>query len=200
MTDTTITFDDIVNLGKKRVDDVTAVPVESLGGSIKLRQISGAQQDAAVAMGHAAPGGFDAHVVAREQIKASMVEPVLPPDELNDDGTIKRSEANEILDNLPVKAFGEIQSLVQANSGLLPGVGVEQLVAMFRGAGGPGDADGPGANGDHGADALVGERLGGDDADSDDGVAGEVPLDRPGAEAGSEAAGEDRGAAEAVNA
>jgi hypothetical protein len=186
MTDTTapITFADIVNLGKKRVDTKTTVEVPELGGSVVLRQMSGAEQDAAVAKGHAADGGFDSHIVAREQIKASLVEPALPAD-----------EADEIIDNLPVQAFGQLQALVQANSGLL-GVGVEQMVAMFRSAAGAGAADGDGAHVDHAGDALVGVGLGSDDTDAGIEVAGVLPSDAEDAAAGSEAAGEDREPAE----
>lgn len=183
MTDTapTITFHDIVSLGKKRVDDTTTVEVPALGGSVVLRQISGAEQDAAVAAGQVG-GEFDSHIVARAQIKASLVEPALPPD-----------EADEILDNLPVQAFGQLQAIVQANSGLL-GVGVEQMVAMFRSAAGASDPHGPGTHGDHGSDALVGDGLAGNDASADDEVASVLPVEAARAGEGSEAAGEDRGA------
>lgn len=182
MTDTTpaITFDDIVNLGKKRVDETTTVDVPALGGSVVLRQLSGADQDAAVAAGHAAQGGFDAHVVAREQIKSSLVEPALPADEFDAEGRLVRSEANEILDNLPVKAFGELQALVQANSGLL-GVRIEDMVAMFRNAAGASGADGDRADDDHGDDGVVGSGLAGDDASGGGPVEGVLPVEDEGA-------------------
>lgn len=193
-TEKKITFEDIVNIGKRRVDDTTTVPVTALGGSVVLRQISGAEQDAAVAAGHAAEGGFDQHAVARAQIKASLVEPALPPDEFNPDGTLKRSEANEIIDNLPVGAFGELQSLVQANSGLYPGVGVEQMVAMFRGADQSRSADGDGSAGDSGSSGDEPEGVGHADAGADEEPAGVLPGDEPDAGDGSEAAGEAAGA------
>lgn len=183
MTETTITFDEIVNIGKRRVDDTAVVEVPALGGSVKLRQISGAEQDAAVAAGHAGDGEFDAHIVAREQIKASLVEPALPP-----------GEADAIIDNLPVKAFGQLQTLVQAHSGLL-GVGVEQMVAMFRGERDAADQDAIGGAGDHAGDADVAEGVGSDDAGADDGTAGVFPSDEPDAGGRGEAAGEDREAA-----
>lgn len=179
--DTKLTFADIVSIGKKRVDDVTTVEVPALGGSVVLRQISGAEQDAAVALGSAG-GGFDQHIVAREQIKASLVEPALPPD-----------EADAILDNLPVGAFGQLQALVQANSGLLA-VGVEQMAAMFHRAAGAGSADADGGALDHAGDADVTEGVGDADAAAGDGDAGLLPGDEQDAGAGVEAPGEGAGA------
>ena len=180
MTDTkTISFNDIVSIGKKRVDDVATVEVPALGGSVKLRQISGAEHDAAVAVGHAGDGEFDAHAVVREQIKASMVEPLLPPD-----------EADTILDNLPIQAFGQLQTLVQAHSGLLPGMGVEQMVAMFRGADDASGTDGDGGAGDPGQAGDVAAGVGSTDTGADDEATGVLPGDEPDAGDGSEAAGE----------
>lgn len=187
MTDTIapITFHDIVNLGKKRVDDTTTVEVPALGGSVVLRQISGAEQDAAVAAGNI-DGAFDGHVVAREQIKASLVDPALP-----------EGEADAILDNLPVQAFGQLQTIVQANSGLL-GVGVEQMVAVFRSAAGAGGADAPGGAVDHAGDVDVAAGMGEADTDADDGDAGVLPSDATDGGDGGEAAGEAAGVAAEV--
>lgn len=173
-----VSFHDIINLGKKRVDDVTTVEIPALGGSVKLRQISGAQQDAAVAAGTNGDE-FDAHIVAREQIKYSLVEPALPPD-----------EADEILDNLPISAFGQLQTVVQANSGLLS-VGVEQMVAMFRRADRAEREDGDGGASDSGSAGDVAEGVGDADAISDDETAGVLPGDEPDAGDGAEAAGAD---------
>lgn len=171
-----ITFADITRIGQRRVDETRIVEIPSLGGTVKLRQLSGADQDAAVTAGHAS-GTFDAHAVAREQIKRSMVEPALP-----------EAEADEILDNLPVRAFGELQSVVQANSGLLPGQGVEDLVKSFRIA-----AIASGADADGGADAhdaADDDGVGSTDTVAADGVEGAAPLAGDGAGPGGEAAGE----------
>lgn len=122
MTDATpkpVTFEDITRLGQKRVDDTRVFEIPALGGTVKLRQLSGADQDAAVALAQAT-GTFDAHALYREQIKRSMVEPQLP-----------EADADTILDNLPIQAFGQLQAVVQANSGL-NGLGVEELVRSFR--------------------------------------------------------------------
>lgn len=161
MTDQTnakpVTFEQITKLGQKRVNDTRLVDVPALGGTVKLRQLSGADQDAAIALGQAGDT-FDAHIVAREQIKRSLVEPALP-----------EAEADALLDNLPVKAFGELQALVQANSGLL-GIGVEELVRTFRLA-----ADASGANeaGSNEPDAAADAAGVGDDVtDPSDGMAG----------------------------
>ena len=177
-----ITFDDIVNIGKKRVNDTITVEVPALGGSVKIRQISGAEQDAAVAKGHASADGFDQHAVVREQIKAALVEPELPED-----------EADEIIDGLPIQAFGQLQTIVQSHSGLMPGVTVEGVVAMFRSAAGADDEAGAGADGDTGSDALDGDGLGSADADAGDEVAGVLPVEGSGAADGSEAHGEAAG-------
>ncbi len=190
-----ITFDDIVNLGKKRVDELATHEVPALGGSVVLRQLSGAEQDRANAAGFRPDGTFDAHAVVLEQIKYSMVEPKLPPDELNADGTIKRSEANEILDGLPVGAFGQLQMIVQANSGL-NAIGVEEMVATFRRAADASGADGDGSAIDSGPALDEPEGVGDADADADDEAAGVLPGDEPDAGTGSEASGEDREAAE----
>jgi len=116
-----ITLDAISRIGQRRVNDTMLVELPELGGSVKLRQISGAEQDAAVALGQENPGQFT-HIVAREQIKASMVEPALPAD-----------EADAILDALPVQAFGQLHAAVLATSGLYE-MSVEELVSRFRDA------------------------------------------------------------------
>jgi len=180
MTDTkTITFDEIVSIGKKRVDDITTVEIPALGGSVKLRQISGAEQDAAVAVGYSDGGEFDSHAVAREQIKFSMVEPALPA-----------GEADQILDNLPIQAFGQLQAIVQANSGLLPGMGVEQMVATFRSADDASGKDGDGSAGDTGQAGNQSAGVGDADTGADDKAEGVLPGDESDAGDGSEAAGE----------
>lgn len=178
-----ITFDDIVNIGKRRVNDTITVEVPALGGSVKIRQISGAEQDAAVAIGYAAKDGFDQHAVAREQIKAALVEPALPED-----------EADEIIDGLPIQAFGQLQAIVQSHSGLMPGVTVEGVVAMFRSAAGASDEAGAGTDGDHGSDALDGDGLGSADTDAGDEVESVLPVEGAGAADGSEEGGEAAGA------
>ena len=118
---TPITIDTLAKLGQRRVSETREVEIPALGGTVVLRQISGAEQDAAVAAGNAG-GTFDQHVIAREQIKASLVEPALP-----------EGEADAILDDLSIQAFGQLQSAVQANSGLLPGIDVGELVRSFSG-------------------------------------------------------------------
>ena len=178
-----LSWHDLVDVGKKRVDELSTHEVPALGGSVTIRQISGAEQDAAVAAGRNGDS-FDEHAVAREQIKASLVDPALPPD-----------EADAILDNLPVKAFGQLQTIVQANSGLL-GIGVEQVVAMFRGADGPGSADADGSALDNAEPGDIAEGVGDADAGSDDGAEGVPSLDAQGAGEGSEATGEGAGAAQ----
>lgn len=159
MTDTTktITFDDIVNIGKKRVDDTKIVEVPALGGSVKLRQISGSEHDAAIALGSVGDS-FDQHAVARAQIIASLVEPELPAD-----------EAESIIDNLPVMAFGQLHQLVIAHSGL--GVrGVEELVKMFRDAANAANPIEDGSASDHGSAGNLTDRVGAVDADADNGA------------------------------
>lgn len=177
MTDTNpapITFEQITKLGQRRVDDTRIVEVPALGGTVKIRQLSGADQDAAVALGHAGDT-FDAHAVAREQIRRSLVEPALP-----------EAEADAIIDNLPVQAFGQLQSIVQANSGLL-GIGVEDLVATFRAAALAADEDANRSDLDD--DTADDDGVGSPpDADAADGVEGVPSVAAAGAGSGGEAA------------
>lgn len=180
MTDTTdkkyppITLDTIVGLGQKRVGETRVVEIPSLGGTVTLRQLSGADQDAAVALGHAGPS-YDAHAIAREQIKRSLVEPALP-----------EAEADDIIDNLPVQAFGELQAIVQANSGLLPGTGVEELVRSFRAADIARREDAAGGAVD--SDAADADGVGSNEPATADGDAGVSSVDDDGAPRSGEAA------------
>lgn len=183
-TNAPITLDTIMKLGQKRVNDTRVVEIPALGGSVTIRQLSGADQDAAVAAG-SADGSFDQHAVAREQIKRSLVEPELP-----------EAEADQIIDNLPVAAFGQLQAVVQANSGLMQ-FSVEELVKSFRAAANPVGPVGGGEVDHPGADALDAGGLGGDDATAGSEGEGLPSLDDDGAGAGSEEAVEDREAIEA---
>lgn len=189
MTDTAspapITIDTLAKLGQKRVNDTRVVEIPALGGTVVLRQLSGADQDAAVALGGAS-GAFDQHAVAREQIRRSLVEPALPDD-----------EAYAIIDNLPVQAFGQLQAAVQANSGLLPGVSVDALVRSFRDSADAGGSAGSGEVADPREDALDADGLGSDDADGDSEGEGVSSVDDDGARGSGEEAVADVEAGEA---
>lgn len=174
----TITFDDIVNIGKRRVNDTITVEAPALGGCVVIRQISGAEHDAAVALGGSG-ADFNQHAVARAQIIAALVEPALPED-----------EAEAIIDSLPVSAFGQLHSLVTAHCGINQ-LGVRELERMFRLAAGRGDSSGDRADGDHAGDALDGDGLGSTDTGADDEVEGVLPLAAGGAEDSAEAAGDE---------
>lgn len=176
MSSKTITFDDIVNIGKRRVNDTITVEVPALGGSVVIRQISGAEHDAAVALGGSG-ADFNQHAVARAQIIAALVEPALPED-----------EAEAIIDNLPVDAFGQLHSLVTAHCGINQ-LQVRELERMFRLAKQHRDSARNREDGDHAGDALDGDGLGSTDADAGDEVEGVLPLAADGAEDSAEAAG-----------
>lgn len=171
-----LTFDQIADLGKRKVGDVKTVEIPALNGSVKIRQISAAEHDAAIAAGNETDTP-DAHIIAREQIKAALVEPALPED-----------EATDIISGLPVAAFGQLHSIVMAHSGL--GLsGVEELVKMFRDSADRLDPTRVGENDDHATDALDGAGLGATDTDPSGEVAGDVSLASEGAGTSAETSG-----------
>ncbi len=165
---TVITVDDLAKLGQKRVDETRTVDIPSLGGSVTLRQLSGAEQDAAVAKG--SEGGiFDPHIVVLEQIKYSLVDPALP-----------EAEADAILNNLPIPAFGELQAAVQSNSGL-NGISIEELMRSFRLAKQSKLEAGSGEVADNGAHGVDASGLAGDDTEGSGDSASVPSVDEVGA-------------------
>ena len=152
-----VTYADIIAIGKRRVDDTKTVEIPELGGSVVLRQMSGAQQDAAVALATIGEE-IDQHRLALEQIKAALVEPALPEE-----------EADEILDNLPIQGFGQLHAAVLAHSALAR-IGVDDLVKQFRVAEATKRALAAGSLADHEGVGDQPTGVGEDDTSTDDGA------------------------------
>lgn len=162
-TDKTISFDEIVNIGQKRVDDTKTVYIPAMKGAVKLRQISGAEHDAAVAKGNA--NGFDSHLIGVEQIKASIVEPALP-----------EAQADDIINNLPYKAFGQLQAAVWAVSGI-GDISIEELTKSFRATERAERENADGSDSHNAGNVNESERVGTTDTEANDGASSLLPSD-----------------------